>query len=58
MKTNGMALTLRGSKGAEKTKVRGQVVDMISTDLGSHGGDRGSKPLGTAGGTELNNQLI
>jgi len=29
---------LEGSKGLEKTKVRGQVVDKISTSLGSHGG--------------------
>ena len=37
-----------GSKGIEKTKVRGQVVDKINRSLGSHGGDRGSKPRGTA----------
>jgi hypothetical protein len=43
-----MVRGLRGSKGIEKTKVRGQVIDKFSKTLGSHGGDRGSKPLGTA----------
>jgi hypothetical protein len=41
---------LQGSKGLEKTKVREQVTDKINKSLGSHGGDRGSKPLGTATG--------
>jgi len=39
---------LVGSKRTEKTKVRGQVVDMIITSPLSQGGDRGSIPLGTA----------
>jgi hypothetical protein len=47
LKTRGIERVLRGSKGLEKTKVRGQVVDKINTTLGSHGGDGGSKPPGT-----------
>jgi hypothetical protein len=43
-----MVQALQRSKGIEKAKVRGQVVDKIDESLGSHGGDRGSKPLGTA----------
>ena len=44
----GYQRVLEGSRGLEKTKVRGQVVDKISRSLGFHGGNRGSKPLGTA----------
>jgi hypothetical protein len=43
-----MVRALHGSKGLEKTKVREQVVDKINESLGSHGGDTGSKPVGTA----------
>ena len=39
---------MHGLKGPEKTKVRGQAVDKINESLGSHGGDRGSKPLSNA----------
>jgi len=42
---------LLASKGIEKTKDREQVVDKINKSLGSHGGDTGSKPVGTAGKT-------
>jgi hypothetical protein len=48
LKTRGTVRDLHGLKGTEKTKDRGQVVDKINESLGSHGGDRGSKPLGTA----------
>lgn len=54
LKTSGLAQALQGSKGAEKTEVRGQVVDKITSSLGSHGGERGSKPLGTANGKRRN----
>jgi hypothetical protein len=48
LKTRGTVRALQGLKGPEKTKVRGQVVDKIKESLGSHGGDTGSKPVGTA----------
>ena len=43
-----MVRALQGPKWPEKTKDRGQVVDKINESLGSHGGDTGSKPVGTA----------
>jgi hypothetical protein len=48
LKTKGIEQVLVGCKGLEKTKIRGQVVDKINRSLGSHGGDRGSEPLGSA----------
>jgi len=48
LKTRGTVRALQVLKGPEKTKVRGQMVDKINESPGSHGGDRGSKPLGTA----------
>ncbi len=47
LEPRGYQRVLEGSRGLEKTKVRGQVVDKITRSLGSHGGDGGSKPPGT-----------
>jgi hypothetical protein len=58
LKTRGMVRALQGPKWPEKTKDRGQVVDKINESLGSHGGDRGSKPLGTASLTSRYHRLI
>jgi len=46
LKSRGTVRDLHGLKRIEKTKDREQVVDKINESLGSHGGDRGSAPLG------------